>query len=126
MASASLDHLPAYVPQVPVEPLLARHRDKYGKGREETCVHQFSNGDNLCGGIFLGGQNRRGLVRYGGWVDSDEDRTEEDSGLFVWVWSETEWASMRNAELTAENRSTYKDRLDGERERTTRGSRKSR
>jgi len=54
--SATLDHQPSCIAQVAVEPLLAQHHDECGKqGDQETHVHEFSDGDNLTGRIFLGG-----------------------------------------------------------------------
>ena len=88
--SASLDHRPACVPQVSVEPLLAQHRDERGQQRDqETRVHESGDGDDLTRGVFLGGRNGRGLVRYCGLIEGEENCTEEGCGLFVGIGLET-------------------------------------
>ena len=52
MISATLDHRPARILQVLVEPLFAQHRDENGKQRDQkACVHEPGDGDNLTGRI---------------------------------------------------------------------------
>ena len=81
--SATLDHRSANVPQVPVEPLLAQHRDECGEqGDQETRVHESSDCDDLTGRIFHG-WNGGGFVRDGGLVEGEKDRAEKSCGLFV-------------------------------------------
>jgi hypothetical protein len=82
--SATLDHRPARIPQVPVEPLLAQHRDECGEQRDqETRVHESSDGDDLAGRALLGGWNGGGFVRDGGLVEGEKDCAEEGCRLLV-------------------------------------------
>ena len=82
--SATLDRRPACVPQIPVEPLLAQHRDECGKQRDqETRVHQSSDGDDLAGRTLLDGWYDGGFVRDGRLVEGKEDCTEDGCGLLV-------------------------------------------
>ena len=84
--SIPLDRRSACVSQVSVKPLLVQNRDECGEWRDQSaCVHQSSNDDDLGGSIFLGVWNRRGLVRCGGLVEGEDNRSEESCGSFVWV-----------------------------------------
>ena len=85
--SATLDHRPARMPQVPVEPLLAQHRDERGEQRDqETRVHEPSDGDDLGGGTSWDGWNGGGFARDSRLVEGEEDCTEESCGLLVRIW----------------------------------------
>jgi hypothetical protein len=82
--SATLDHRPARMPQVPVEPLFAQHCDERGEQRDqETRVHQSGDRDDLGGGVFLGGWNGGGFVRDSRLIEGEEDCAEESGGLLV-------------------------------------------
>ena len=82
--TATLDHRPARVPQVSVEPLLPQHRDECGKQRDhQTSVHESGDRDDLGGRIFLGGWNGGGLIRDGGLIEGEENCAEESRGLLV-------------------------------------------
>jgi hypothetical protein len=84
--SATLDHRPARIPQVPVQPLLPQHRDECGQQRDqETRIHQAGRGDDLARWAFLNGRNGGGLAGNGGLVEGEEDGTEEGGGLFVGI-----------------------------------------
>ena len=85
--SATLDHRPTGMSQVPVEPLFAQHRDERGKQRDqEARVHQSSDSDDLAGGTFLDGWNDGGFVRDSRLVEGEEDCAEESRGLLVRIW----------------------------------------
>ena len=74
------------MPQVPVEPLFAQHRNERGEQRyQETCVHEPSDGDNLTGGTFLGGWNGGGFIWDSRLIEGEEDCAEESYGLLVWI-----------------------------------------
>ena len=82
--SASLDHRPARILQVSIQPLLAQHRDKCREhGDYKTRIHEAGHGDDLAWWIFLGKWDGRGLTRDGGLIESEEDRAEEGGGLLV-------------------------------------------
>ena len=84
--SATLDHRPTRMSQVPVEPLFAQHRDERGKQRDqETRVHQSSDGDDLAGGTLLDRWNGGGFVRDSRLIEGEEDCAEESCGLLVRV-----------------------------------------
>ena len=72
--SITLDHKPARIPQVSVQPLVLRHGDECGKqGDHRTHVHETGDDDNLarrsllnrwnCGGFTGDGR----LIESGGW-----------------------------------------------------------
>ena len=83
--SATLDHRPARIPEVPVEPLLAQHCDECSEQRDqETCVHQSGDSDDLTRRA-LGGWNGGCFVWDGGLVEGEEDCAEEYCGLVIWV-----------------------------------------
>jgi len=87
--SASLDHRPARILQVSIQPLLAQHGDERGKhGDYETRVHETGHGDDLTRWISLGGLDGRSVTRDGGLIESEEDRAEEGGGLLVRIWLE--------------------------------------
>ena len=82
--SASLDHRPARILQVSIQPLLAQHRDERGEHRDyETRIHETGHGDDLAWWIFLDKWDGRGLTRDGGLIESEEDCTEEGGRLLV-------------------------------------------
>jgi len=82
--SAALDCRPASIPQVPVKPLLAQHRDECGKKRDhETRIHESSGSDDLAGRALLDGWDAGGFVRDGRLVEGEKDRAEESCGLLV-------------------------------------------
>jgi len=84
--SATLDHRPSRVPQVPVEPLFTQHRDECGEqGNQKTRVHESSDGDDLAGRIFLGRWNDGSFVRDSRLVEGEEDRAQEGHRLIVRV-----------------------------------------
>jgi len=84
--STTLDHRPARIAQVPVQPLLPQHRDECGQqGHQKTRVHETGDDDNLARWVSLNGWNGGGLTGDGGLIESEEDGTEEDSGLLVWI-----------------------------------------
>jgi len=84
--TATLDHRPASIPQVPVEPLLAQHRGECGEQRDqETCVHESSNSYNFAGRVFLGGWDGGGFIWDSGLVEGEEDGTEKSCRLLVWI-----------------------------------------
>ena len=52
--SATLDRRPAFIAQVPVQPLLPQHGDEGGQqGDKETRVHEAGDGDDLTWQISL-------------------------------------------------------------------------
>ena len=84
--SATLDHRPTGMSQVPVEPLFAQHRDERGKQRDqEARVHQSSDSDDLAGGTFLNRWNSGSCVRDNGLIEGEEECAEESCGLLVRV-----------------------------------------
>ena len=84
--SATLDRRPAGIPQVPVEPLFAQHRDECSEKRDQqTRVHEPSNGDDLAGRTPLDGWYDGGFIRDGGLVEGEKDCTEDGCGLLVWI-----------------------------------------
>ena len=84
--STTLDHRPARVPQVTVEPLFAQHRGERGEQRDEkTRVHESSGGDNLAGRAFLDGWYGGGFVGDSGLIEGEENCAQEGCGLVVWI-----------------------------------------
>jgi hypothetical protein len=84
--SATLDHRPAGIPQVPVQPLLPQHRDERRQERhQETRIHQARRGHDLARWTFLNGRNGGGLAGNGGLVESEEDGAEEGGRLLVGI-----------------------------------------
>ena len=84
--SATLNHRPARIPQVSVQPLFPQHRDECSQQRDqETRIHQAGRCDDLARWVFLNGRNGGGLAGNGGLVESEEDSTKEGGGLFVGV-----------------------------------------
>ena len=84
--SATLNHRPARIPQVPVQPLLSQHGDECREqGDQEARIHEPSHGDDLARWIFLNGWNGGCLAWDGGLIESEEDRAEEGHGLFIRV-----------------------------------------
>ena len=85
--SATFDHRPTGMSQVPVEPLFAQHRDERGEQRDQKArVHQSSDGDDLAGGTLLDEWNGGGFVRDSRLIEGEEDCAEESCGLLVRVW----------------------------------------
>ena len=84
--AATLDHRPARVPQVPIQPLLAQHGDERGEhGDQKTRVHETGDGNDLARRTFLNRWNGGGLTGDGGLVESEEDCAEESRRLLVRV-----------------------------------------
>ena len=82
--SAALDGRPSSVSQVPVEPLLAQHRDECGKKRDhETRVHESSDGGDLAGRALSDGWDAGSFVWDDRLVEGEKDRAEEGQGLLV-------------------------------------------
>ena len=82
--SATLDHRPARIPQVSVQPLLAQHGDECREqGDNQTRIHQARDCDRLARRISLDRRGGRSLARDGGLVESEEDCAEEGGGLLV-------------------------------------------
>jgi hypothetical protein len=76
--TATLDHRPTRIPQVPVQPLFPQHRDECSKQRDqEACVHKPSDGDDLAGRILLGGRNGGGYTRDSGLVEGEKNGAKE-------------------------------------------------
>ena len=87
--SATLDHRPARIPQVSIQPLLAQHGDECGEqGDHETRIHETGHCDDLARWVLLGKWNGRSVNRDGRLIESEEDRAEEGGGLFVRIGSE--------------------------------------
>jgi len=87
--STTLDHRPARIPQVPVQPLLPQHGNKCGEqGDQKTRIHEGGGGDDLARWVFLNGRNCRGLTRGGRLIESEENRAEEGCRLFIRIGSE--------------------------------------
>jgi len=85
--TTTLDHRPARIPQVPVEPLLSQHGNECGEqGDQEAGVHEPSDGGDLARRVFLDRWNSRGLARDRRLIEGEEDGAEEGHGLFVRVW----------------------------------------
>ena len=83
--STTLNHRPAQVPQVPVEPLFPQHGDECGEqGGQKTCVHEASGRDDLVW-WSLGKRNDGGLAWDRGMIESEEDGAKEGHGLLVRV-----------------------------------------
>ena len=88
--SATLDHRPTCIPQVPVEPLFAQHRDKCGEqGDQETRVHECSNGNDLARRTGLDGWDGGGFVQDSRLVEGEKDRAEQGCRLLVRVGLES-------------------------------------
>ena len=84
--STTLDHKPASVPQVPVQPLLPQHRDECGQQRDQqTGIQETSCGDNFAGRGNLGRRNGEGFVWDCGMVEGEEDRKKESRRLAVGI-----------------------------------------
>jgi len=84
--SATLDHRPARIAQVSVQPLLPQHRDERREhGDYQTRVHETGDGDGLALRGLLDGWNGGGLTGNGGLIEGEEDGTEDGSGLFIWI-----------------------------------------
>ena len=84
--STTLDHRPARIPQVSVEPLLPQHGNECGEqGDQEAGVHDSSDSDNLARWRFLNRWDDGGLTRDRRLIESEEDCTGEGRGLFVRV-----------------------------------------
>ena len=80
--SASLDHRPARILQVSVQPLLAQHRDECGEhGYYQTRIHEAGHGDNLARWIFLGRWDGRG----GRLIETEDKCAEKGGRLLVWI-----------------------------------------
>ena len=93
--AATLDHRPARVSQVSVEPLLPQHRDECGKQRDHQArVHESGDRDDLGGRIFLGGWSGGSLARDGGLIEG-EDCTKDSSGLIIWIGLEIDTSRSR-------------------------------
>ena len=81
---AALDHRPARISQVSVQPLLAQHGDECGQqGDNQARVHEAGDRDRLARRISLNRQGGRSLARDGGLVESEENRAEKGGGLLV-------------------------------------------
>ena len=84
--STTLDHRPARVPHVSVQPLLPQHCDERREQRyQQAGVHETRDGDDLAGRVLLNGQNGGGFVWDCGLVEGEEDGAEEGHGLVVGV-----------------------------------------
>ena len=84
--ATTLDHRPARMPQVPVQPLLAQHGDECSQhGDHKTRIHETGNDDDLARRDFLNGWNGGGLTGDGGLIESEEDDTEEGCRLLVQI-----------------------------------------
>ena len=82
--SASLDHRPARIPQVSIQPLLAQHRDERGEHRDyQTRVHETGHSDDLARWVSRDRWDGRGLTRDGGLIESEENCAEEGGRLLV-------------------------------------------
>ena len=87
--SASLDRRSARIPQIPVQPLLAQHRDECGEqGDYQTRVHETGHSDDLVRCVFLSRWNGRSLTGDGRLIESEENCAEEGGGLLVGIRSE--------------------------------------
>ena len=82
--SASLDHRPARIPQVSIQPLLAQHCDECGEhGDYQTRVHETGHSDDLARRVSRDRWDGRGLTRDGGLIESEENCAEEGGRLLV-------------------------------------------
>ena len=82
--TATFDHRPARVPQVPVQPLFPQHSDECGEQRDQkTRIHETGDGDDVARRIFPNRWNGRNLAGDGGLIKSEEDGAEESGGLFI-------------------------------------------
>ena len=125
--SATLDHRPASIPQVPVEPLLAQHRDECGEQRDqETRVHESSDRDDLAGRTLLDGWDRGGFIRDSRLVESEEDRTEEGCRLVVGIGLEPRVNVDDKGGADGGEQTRLRERLGSSWERTLHDLRKSR
>ena len=80
--ATTLDHRPARIPQVPVQPLLAQHRDECSEqGNQKARVHDTRDGNDLARWISPGG----GLTGDGGLIESEEDGAEEGNRLLIGI-----------------------------------------
>ena len=114
--STTLDHRPARVPQVTVEPLLAQHCNECGKqGDQKTRVHESSDSDDLAGRV-LGGWNGGGFVRDSGFIESEEDRAEKSCRLFVRVRLELRMDVDDEGRADGREETGLRERSDGLRE----------
>jgi len=87
--SATLDHRPARVPQVPIHPLPRQHSEECGKqGDQQTCIDETGGSDDPVRGAFLDRWNGECLTGDGGLIESEEDCAEEGHRLLVLIWSE--------------------------------------
>jgi len=84
--ATALDHRPARIAQVSVQPLLPQHGDECSKqGDKQTCIHETGDGDDLAWRAFLNRWNGGGLTGDGRLIKSEEDDTEDGSGLLVGI-----------------------------------------
>jgi len=84
--SATLDHRPARIPQVPVQPLLSQHGNECSEqGDQKAGVHESSGGDDLARWRFLDRWNSGGLAQDRRLIEGEEDCAEDGCGLFVRV-----------------------------------------
>ena len=87
--SATLDHRPARITQVPVQPLLAQHGGECSEqGQQKARVHQTGDSDDLARWAFLDRWDGGGLTGDGGLVEGEENGTEEGRRLLVGIGSE--------------------------------------
>ena len=85
--SATVDHRPAGVPQVSVEPLLPQHRDECGqKGDQKTRKQETGSDDDLAGRVLLDGRNGGGFVWDCGVIEGEKDGLEESCRSIVGIW----------------------------------------
>jgi len=66
--------------------LLAQHGDECREqGDHETRIHETGDGDDLAWWISLGRWDGGSVTGDGGLIESEEDGSEEGSGLFVGI-----------------------------------------
>ena len=89
--AAALDHRATRIAQVSIQPLLPQHGDECGeKGDQKTCIHEAGDSDDLARWISLNRWDSRSLIGDGGLIESEEDGTEEGSGLLVGIGLEVQ------------------------------------
>ena len=84
--STTLDHRPARMPQVSVEPLFSQNRDECCEQRDKQAgVHENCGAKDLAARVLLYRWDGRGFVWDCGLVESEEDCAEESHRLVVGV-----------------------------------------
>ena len=84
--TTALDHRPAQIRQVPVQPLLAQHGDERGEqGDQKTRVHEPGGDDGRILRALPSGWNDGDPVGGGGLIEGEENCAEEVRRLLAGI-----------------------------------------